>query len=186
MMSSSIMCQLSTALASVYHLLADFEFTPYQAPAPHPWYWYFRWLLIGLAVRAFFWVWKQLPKKDAPPDNSGSKRKMPSRSPQSPAAVPAQPVAITAILVLKDGEELGPYTLEEINRTLSSGEFLTSDLAWHEGLAEWVPLKSIAGVAAGPAHGLRPPPPPPHAGGTSGSQRQKSGPRSKRTIERQG
>ena len=69
------------------------------------------------------------------------------------------PIA-TDVLVLKNGQQLGPFTLEEINRQLSEGAIIASDLAWHEGLSEWVPLTSIPGVVFTPAHGLRPPPPP--------------------------
>ena len=159
------MCQFSTALASAYHLLADFEFTPYQAPAPHPWYWAFRFILIGLVIRAFFWVLKKLPKKDTPPESPDLDRAMSSHSIQSPLPVSAKRSVVTAILVLKNGQQLGPYTLDEVNRQLSAGAIMASDFAWQERLPEWVPLASIEGVVPGPAHGLRPPPPPVHTTG---------------------
>ena len=153
------MCQILLAGGWCPHLLLDFNFTPYQPPQ-HPWYWSFRWLALLFAIRAAFWLFKQLPKENK------SLRKSVQKSPDlSYSAGPAAPVALEAtptreILVLRDGQQLGPYPVEEINRQLSTHVFEASDLAWYEGLAEWQPLSSIAGVMAGHAHHLRPPPPP--------------------------
>ena len=49
---------------------------------------------------------------------------------------------------------MGPYTVEQINEYLSQGSLLPTDYAWHEGLADWVPVTEISGV--GPA--AAPPP----------------------------
>lgn len=50
------------------------------------------------------------------------------------------------IYVGKNGQQLGPFSLEEINRKLADRTFSGTDLAWHEGAAGWAPLSSIAGV----------------------------------------
>ena len=50
------------------------------------------------------------------------------------------------IFVGKNGQQLGPFSLEEINRKLADGTFAGSDLGWHEGAAGWAALSSIAGV----------------------------------------
>ena len=47
------------------------------------------------------------------------------------------------IFVLKDGEQAGPYSVEEINACLKDGAFLPSDLARQEGMEEWVPLSEM-------------------------------------------
>ncbi len=48
------------------------------------------------------------------------------------------------------GQREGPYTLEQINRALAAGKFKSTEYwAWYEGLPEWIPLHSIAGVADG-------------------------------------
>jgi GYF domain 2 len=54
------------------------------------------------------------------------------------------------IYVGKNGQQLGPFSLEEINRKLSDGTFAGTDLGWHEGAAGWAPLSSLAGVVVPP------------------------------------
>src|SRR4051812_42419692 len=54
------------------------------------------------------------------------------------------------IYVGKDGQQLGPFTLEEINRKLADGTFSASDLAWYEGAAGWAPLSGVPGVIIPP------------------------------------
>ncbi len=44
------------------------------------------------------------------------------------------------IYVTKNQEIQGPYTPEEIQTRLMSGHFLSSDLAWHQGVSEWKAL----------------------------------------------
>jgi uncharacterized protein DUF4339 len=55
------------------------------------------------------------------------------------------------IYVGKNGQQLGPFSLEEINRKLADGTFAGSDLAWYEGAVGWAPLSSVAGVVIPPA-----------------------------------
>jgi hypothetical protein len=58
------------------------------------------------------------------------------------------------IYVGKNGQQLGPFSLEEINRKLADGTFAGTDLAWYEGAAGWAPLSGVPGVvlpAAAPA-----------------------------------
>ena len=47
------------------------------------------------------------------------------------------------------GQREGPYTLEQIIQGLASKKYRDTDYwAWHEGLAEWVPLYALPGVPA--------------------------------------
>ncbi len=55
------------------------------------------------------------------------------------------------IYVGKNGQQLGPFSLEEINRKLADGTFAGTDLGWYEGAAGWAALSSIAGVVIPPA-----------------------------------
>ena len=48
---------------------------------------------------------------------------------------------------LRDGQQFGPYSLEEINAFLADGSLLPSDQAWYEGAPEWIPLTEVPGVA---------------------------------------
>ena len=54
------------------------------------------------------------------------------------------------IYVGKNGQQLGPFSLEEINRKLADGTFAGTDLGWYEGAAGWAALSSIAGVVVPP------------------------------------
>jgi hypothetical protein len=50
------------------------------------------------------------------------------------------------IYVGKNGQQLGPFSLEEINRKLADRTFAGTDLAWYEGAAGWAPLATVTGV----------------------------------------
>lgn len=60
-----------------------------------------------------------------------------------------------AIYVTKDGKRYGPYSLAEAQEQVRSGSLAISDLAWHEGLPQWLPLSQIQGFTF-----VRPPVPP--------------------------
>ncbi|MEY2549910.1 MAG: domain 2 [Verrucomicrobiota bacterium] len=55
------------------------------------------------------------------------------------------------IYVGKNGQQLGPFSLEEVNRKLADGTFAGTDLAWYEGAAGWAPLSGVPGVMIHPA-----------------------------------
>ena len=55
------------------------------------------------------------------------------------------------IYVGKNGQQLGPFSLEEVNRKLADGTFAGTDLGWHEGASGWAALSTIAGVVVPPA-----------------------------------
>src|SRR5947207_15037819 len=62
------------------------------------------------------------------------------------------------IYVGKNGQQLGPFSLEEVNRKLADGTFAGSDLAWYEGAAGWAPLSGVAGVVIPQAPAAAPAP----------------------------
>jgi hypothetical protein len=62
------------------------------------------------------------------------------------------------ISIARNNQSFGPYDLEEVNSYLLSGHLKKDDLAWHDGLPQWVPLHQIAGVRLPE---FRTPPPPP-------------------------
>jgi hypothetical protein len=64
------------------------------------------------------------------------------------------------IYVGKNGQQLGPFSLEEVNRKLADGTFAGTDLAWYEGAAGWAPLSGVAGVVIPPASPAAPTPSP--------------------------
>ncbi len=55
----------------------------------------------------------------------------------------------------RNGERMGPYSLEDVNRYLADGTLQPSDLGWYDGATDWAPLTNIEGVVAA---GAAPPP----------------------------
>ena len=55
--------------------------------------------------------------------------------------------------VTRNGQIYGPYTLEDLQRYVASGNILTSDLAKTDEMPEWVPVAQILGTADVPAPG---------------------------------
>jgi len=48
------------------------------------------------------------------------------------------------VTIYREGQQYGPYSLEEIRTHLASGALQReTDLAWHEGLTEWLPLDQL-------------------------------------------
>jgi len=63
------------------------------------------------------------------------------------------------ITISRNDRQIGPYTVWEVNRRLRDGELSPDDMAWQEGAAEWVALKTIpgVGVAATESPSVKPP-----------------------------
>ena len=47
------------------------------------------------------------------------------------------------IHISRGDESSGPYSLEEVQAYLDQGLLLPADLAWQEGLDEWIPLSEL-------------------------------------------
>jgi hypothetical protein len=50
------------------------------------------------------------------------------------------------IHVMRDGQQFGPYNLEDLNAYLAQGTLLPTDQAWWEGAPAWVPMDQVPGV----------------------------------------
>ena len=50
------------------------------------------------------------------------------------------------IYISRDGEQNGPYGIEDVNAYLEDGTLLPTDLACQDGMTEWVPVSQIPGV----------------------------------------
>jgi hypothetical protein len=51
-----------------------------------------------------------------------------------------------AIIVVKDGQQLGPFTPEEVNSQLAGGMLEPSDLGWSEDYDTWTPLSDMTEI----------------------------------------
>lgn len=60
------------------------------------------------------------------------------------------------ILIHRDGQSYGPYTLDQVKHYLGNGSLVENDLAWHEGCVDWLPVKDIISPPGTP-------PPAPHS-----------------------
>jgi hypothetical protein len=47
------------------------------------------------------------------------------------------------ILIHRNGEQYGPYGLEEVREHLRGGAISADDLAWADGMPDWRPLREI-------------------------------------------
>ena len=54
-----------------------------------------------------------------------------------------------SVYIQRDGQQYGPYPQEDIQGHLASGTLLPTDMAWQEGMADWVPLSEFPGIEAG-------------------------------------
>jgi hypothetical protein len=61
------------------------------------------------------------------------------------------------IHIARDGKQLGPFSLEQINQQLATGALSLSDNAWYEGASGWAPLSTVPGVT-GAVPSATPPP----------------------------
>jgi hypothetical protein len=52
------------------------------------------------------------------------------------------------LYIFKDGQQLGPYTLDQARGLFAAGTVQLTDLAWHEGLTDWIPLQRVQGFSA--------------------------------------
>jgi len=50
------------------------------------------------------------------------------------------------IHISRDGEQFGPYTLEDANAYLVQASLLPTDRAWYEGAPDWMPLTQVPGI----------------------------------------
>jgi hypothetical protein len=51
------------------------------------------------------------------------------------------------LYIAQNGQQTGPFTLDDVNKKIAAGLVQPTDLAWHEGLAGWQALSTISGVA---------------------------------------
>ena len=58
---------------------------------------------------------------------------------------------VVMIHVMRDGQQFGPYTIEDINAYMAQGNLLPTDQAWYEGAANWMPITEVPGVVHGAA-----------------------------------
>jgi len=52
-----------------------------------------------------------------------------------------------ALVISKDGKQLGPYSLEQARALVLEGKVEADDWAWPDGANEWVQLKEVPGFA---------------------------------------
>lgn len=61
-------------------------------------------------------------------------------------------------LIHRGGQQYGPYSVDELRQFVASGNILSSDMAWAQGMPAWVPVSQIIGAVAAPAPAPAPAP----------------------------
>lgn len=54
------------------------------------------------------------------------------------------------IFIAKNGEKTGPFSEAQVREMLAAGSASATDLAWHEGMADWKPLGQVLPAQPGP------------------------------------
>ena len=57
------------------------------------------------------------------------------------------------LYLTKDNQQLGPYSLADVQAMVAAGTVQPTDLAWYEGQTTWVPLNQVPGFAGAHAAG---------------------------------
>lgn len=47
----------------------------------------------------------------------------------------------------RNGQQLGPFSQDQVRTMMKGGMLNASDLAWHEGRTDWAPLGQVLGLA---------------------------------------
>lgn len=48
----------------------------------------------------------------------------------------------------RNGQQVGEYSLQELQAGWARGDFLPEDLVWREGMSDWIPLSQLTELAA--------------------------------------
>lgn len=51
------------------------------------------------------------------------------------------------IFIQHQGQQTGPFPIEQVRAGLADGTYQPTDLAWHEGAPEWLPLSAVPGIS---------------------------------------
>ncbi len=56
----------------------------------------------------------------------------------------SQAAPVPSYLISRNGEQFGPYPRPDVRRYLAEGQLLPTDLAWTEGMPDWVTVSQLA------------------------------------------
>lgn len=95
---------------------------------------------------SWFTVGDVLPEPLAQSSGSSS---LPAHAPKPP--VPGTPVTpkprqhteALVVYVSRDGHQLGSYRFSDLNGMLMTTELSPNDIAWHDGMTDWLPLRLL-------------------------------------------
>jgi membrane protease subunit (stomatin/prohibitin family) len=82
-----------------------------------------------------------------------------SQQPQQGAAVPPPMASAVHIYVSVNGQQQGPFTLDQLRAMVANGQLNRQTFVWKQGMAAWAAAESVPEVVA--LFGANPPPPPP-------------------------
>ncbi|MCC7301961.1 MAG: SPFH domain-containing protein [Bacteroidia bacterium] len=72
------------------------------------------------------------------------------------------PPPVLQFFVAVNGQQSGPFTMEQLGQAATAGQFKKESLVWKAGMSGWLPAEQVPELAA--VFNQVPPPPPPPAG----------------------
>lgn len=60
--------------------------------------------------------------------------------------------------ISRNGEQFGPYSEGDLRAHINSGQVLSNDLAWKEGMTNWLPVSQVFSTGTQSSHVAAPPP----------------------------
>ncbi len=114
---------------------------------------------IGAQMAAGMAMGKQMAQAmTSPPPSGGSSTPPAPSGPGSSAPPPPPPDTGPKLHLAIQGQQYGPYSLEQIREYVREGRIQGDTLVWAEGMSDWLPAS--AAELTRPMFGENPPPPP--------------------------
>ena len=74
-------------------------------------------------------------------------------------AAPPPPPIMSQYYLAVNGQQQGPFNMQQLQQMAAQGQFTQSTQVWKQGMAGWAPANTVAELS--PVFGAVPPPPPP-------------------------
>ena len=74
---------------------------------------------------------------------------------------PPPPPQMSAYFVAVNGQQTGPFTVQQLQGMIAGGQFTAASQVWKQGMPAWGPASGVPELQA--LFGAMPPPPPPIA-----------------------
>jgi hypothetical protein len=91
---------------------------------------------------------------------TGQNKAAPPNTNQNPSGPPPPPPPTAQYFISVNGQQTGPFSIQELQRQMSSGQFTRTTYVWKQGMQNWEEAGRVAELQA-VFPNVPPPPPPP-------------------------